>query len=434
MSGLLLSMPVPPFVDATGKPLAGGLVYTYAAGTTTPLATYADINLTIPNANPLTLDAQGYALIYLTTANYKIDVQTSGGVSIDGFPRDNVPGSLWSGLLNANGTIAPAPNSSTFAHVIAATIQKPASGTNGELATLAIAPATFLAGASVITEAATLIITGAPSAGVTNWALDVQAGNVNVGGNLVIGGTITVGSILLVNITSAVTAALNSNADGHLITETLTTPASGTNPLLTGTRFSPPTIVSGGAAITEIDTVYISGAASAGVNNFALHVTGASQFDSALNVGGNLQAFTGILEYFRAVPLGSWTDIVFNAGNFFTNAGGSITPTAGSPYVYRYTLIGKTCILQCACKITVNNGATTDIAFQVPLAILAYAGADNQPGVPCLWSSGATAALGAVYISNTVQHVVVQRFDGTAAAVFPTADVVVKFTVTIPIQ
>lgn len=47
------------FVDGTGKPLAGGFLYFYAAGTTTLQNTYADPLGTIANPNPIPLDATG---------------------------------------------------------------------------------------------------------------------------------------------------------------------------------------------------------------------------------------------------------------------------------------------------------------------------------------------------------------------------------------
>jgi hypothetical protein len=49
------------FFDVDGNPLAGGLLYTYASGTTTPLATYADFGGTTVNPNPLVLDSGGFA-------------------------------------------------------------------------------------------------------------------------------------------------------------------------------------------------------------------------------------------------------------------------------------------------------------------------------------------------------------------------------------
>lgn len=48
-----------------GAPLAGGLVYTYAQGTTTPKDTWADKDKAGTNANPVELDANGDAPIFL---------------------------------------------------------------------------------------------------------------------------------------------------------------------------------------------------------------------------------------------------------------------------------------------------------------------------------------------------------------------------------
>jgi hypothetical protein len=56
---------------ATGDPLVGGKLYTYAAGTNTPQATWADAASVTPNANPVVLDARGEALIYWS-GNYKL--------------------------------------------------------------------------------------------------------------------------------------------------------------------------------------------------------------------------------------------------------------------------------------------------------------------------------------------------------------------------
>src|ERR1700751_150487 len=47
------------FLDNNGKPLSSGKVYFYNPFSTTPKTTYSDINLTIPNTNPIILDAAG---------------------------------------------------------------------------------------------------------------------------------------------------------------------------------------------------------------------------------------------------------------------------------------------------------------------------------------------------------------------------------------
>ncbi|MFZ2541847.1 MAG: hypothetical protein WAW75_08750 [Gallionella sp.] len=48
-------------------PLAGGLLYTYLAGTTTKATTYTDSTGATPNANPIVLNANGEADVYLTS-------------------------------------------------------------------------------------------------------------------------------------------------------------------------------------------------------------------------------------------------------------------------------------------------------------------------------------------------------------------------------
>jgi len=68
--------------DTSGNPLNGGLVYTYIAGTTTPLATFLDQDLTIPAENPIVLDTNGQAQIY-ANGLYKFVVTDSNGEVIN---------------------------------------------------------------------------------------------------------------------------------------------------------------------------------------------------------------------------------------------------------------------------------------------------------------------------------------------------------------
>jgi len=66
-------MPKKYFFDDNGNPLAFGKVYTYAAGTTDPQVTWVDELKSAENTNPIILNEQGYAEIYLD-GSYNIEV------------------------------------------------------------------------------------------------------------------------------------------------------------------------------------------------------------------------------------------------------------------------------------------------------------------------------------------------------------------------
>jgi len=83
------------YYPGTNLPLVGGKVYTYIAGTSTPLATYPTPAATpgTENTNPIILDVNGEASIYLTNgSSYKINVTTSTDVQIPNYPIDNIIG------------------------------------------------------------------------------------------------------------------------------------------------------------------------------------------------------------------------------------------------------------------------------------------------------------------------------------------------------
>ena len=71
-------------------PAAGGLLYTYAAGTTTLLATYTTQAGNVPNANPVVLDASGRAPVRLGASSYRMVLKSSLGVTIS--DDDNIIG------------------------------------------------------------------------------------------------------------------------------------------------------------------------------------------------------------------------------------------------------------------------------------------------------------------------------------------------------
>jgi len=73
------------FFDDNGVPLAGGLIYTYQAGSSTPLVTYTTSSGTIANANPIVLDASGRTpqqIWLLTGYSYKFILQNANAVLI----------------------------------------------------------------------------------------------------------------------------------------------------------------------------------------------------------------------------------------------------------------------------------------------------------------------------------------------------------------
>jgi hypothetical protein len=73
--------------DGYTVPLVGGKVWTYAAGTSTPKATYTSYTLSATNTNPVILDTDGQADIWLD-GSYKIVVTDAADVQL--YSVDNI--------------------------------------------------------------------------------------------------------------------------------------------------------------------------------------------------------------------------------------------------------------------------------------------------------------------------------------------------------
>ena len=100
MAASVLSVPMFRALSEAGVPLASGKVFTYAAGTSSLLPSYTDSTAVSKNTNPVILDANGEAAIWLASVPYKIEVRDSADVvqwTMDNVqPESVLAGAEWS--------------------------------------------------------------------------------------------------------------------------------------------------------------------------------------------------------------------------------------------------------------------------------------------------------------------------------------------------
>lgn len=188
------------FFDDNGVPLVGGKLYSYASGTTTPLATYTSSTGTVANTNPIILNAGGRTANEIwqpTGVLYKFVLYTSTDELIgtyDGIPSINDPFGINSQLGSVAGTntITATATPTLTAYVTGAIYSFIAANTN--------------------TGAVTLSIDGLTAKSVTkNGSVTLSAGDIQIGkmmlveydgavfqliNNIVYGGSITNGNIV----------------------------------------------------------------------------------------------------------------------------------------------------------------------------------------------------------------------------------------------
>ncbi len=123
------------FFDNNGNPLSSGKVFNYTQGTTTPKTTYQDINQTVPNTNPIILDAAGRAkywgigtyrqIVQDKNSNLIWDVTTStGGASSTG-PTATGDGDAVGTLKEWAGITAPNQYMFTYGQALNRTTYTP---------------------------------------------------------------------------------------------------------------------------------------------------------------------------------------------------------------------------------------------------------------------------------------------------------------------
>lgn len=172
-----------------GLPLNAGLLYTYQAGSSTPLATYSDSAGTIANTNPITLGTDGRPpseIWLLSTYNYKFVLTDSLGSVIGTY--DNVSG-LSSYYGPSSGVVTSVTGTSPISVTSGSTPNVSFSGVlpkaNGGTGT-ATPPVAFYyqTGAQTIATATTTVISYDTSVYDTNsiWNSSTKAFVPNVAG------------------------------------------------------------------------------------------------------------------------------------------------------------------------------------------------------------------------------------------------------------
>jgi hypothetical protein len=83
----IFNSPVQQFFDNNGAPLAGGFLYFYDAGTTSPKSVYSDSTGTVALSNPVILDSAGRASVWLSGYYYVVLTDSLGNML---WSKDNV--------------------------------------------------------------------------------------------------------------------------------------------------------------------------------------------------------------------------------------------------------------------------------------------------------------------------------------------------------
>lgn len=171
------------FFANDGSPLVGGKLYTYAAGTTTPLVTYTSNSGLTPNTNPVILDSRGEASVWFGTSKYKFVLKDANDVEI--WTQDNLQGAANADGSNAYGTwpisITGNAATATVANSVVAggAVNKIIAGTN-----ITISPTTGVGDVTVNASTSGGSVTSVTGAGVYGFTLP--------GGPITTSGTLTV--------------------------------------------------------------------------------------------------------------------------------------------------------------------------------------------------------------------------------------------------
>lgn len=310
------------FYDGAGNPMAGGQLFFFASGTSTPQNTFNDSGLTIANPNPVVLDSAGRAgSIFLGSNAYKVVLQDSLGNLIWTFDPVSSPpsspiflGSVTTGSANSQvlGSVSPSGYSRAPGNIIE-----------------------FIAGFTNTTGMTLNVV----STGAVNVKKMSAAGPVNLTGGEVVGGT----STGVVDDGTQYVLISGYAESGFAVLASATT----TNIGATGQQYVQ---ITGTTAITAFDIM------PAGVERtieFAGILTLTNNASVILPGGQNITTAAGDVAAFRAEGAGVWRCTNYAAASgravfsgqinnrIITSSGTFVTPAnTNTGTTYKFTIIG----------------------------------------------------------------------------------------------
>lgn len=225
--------------DDSGNIVPGGKLETYLAGTATPVATFTDVGLTTPNANPVVMDAAGRATIFLTPGvSYKYIAKTAAGVTL--WTRDNINAGAFTQDVDVTGTAGE--------NLAAGELCYCSTGTGGDAARTA--GRFYKADFTFAYRSTQPIIVGFATAAILSGA----SGTIRLEGKMTGLSALTIGAVYWISTTpGAITATSNFASGGRPVgiadstTTLLTFPQ--TTPGLISTNITPVTV----ASVAETD-------------------------------------------------------------------------------------------------------------------------------------------------------------------------------------
>jgi hypothetical protein len=205
------------FFTNSGTPLSGGLLYSYAAGTTTPQTTYTTAAGTTANSNPIVLNSAGRldSEVWLTsTLTYKFVLKDSGGVTIATY--DDIPGIGTVSGLTTGTSLLSGNGSGGFSNVVI--------GSNLSFVGGTLSATTGGAGAGTVTSVAltapsAFTVTGSPVTTTGTLAIAYSGTPVPVSSGGTGASTLTANAVVLGNGASAVQFVAPGTAGNVLISD-----------------------------------------------------------------------------------------------------------------------------------------------------------------------------------------------------------------------
>ena len=397
------------FFTNNGVPLAGGLIYTYAAGTTTPVATYTSSSGATPQANPIVLDAGGRVAtgeIWLTTTTvYKFVLKTSAGVTIATYDNVGAAPNVADILLAANNlseltnTATARTNLGLGTAATSASTAFASSGANSNITSLTglttpltvsqggTGNATLTANAAIVGGATSTSAVSAVRPGQLGYVLTSTAGSTVNATALVAGIQYSVLSLGTTNFTTvgATSATLSGSIAGTILTVTAGSGAA-IGQILSGT---------GVTANTTI-TAFGTGTGGAGTYIVSTSQTVSATIITALNP---VFTATGVATGTGTAQVTTWGSAAVPSNNSIT-LGTAVTTTSG-------TSVDFTGIPSWVKRITVMFGGVSTTGSSPLLVQLGVSGGvetSGYLGTAAQYSNGNLTSVGATPASGFAQN------------------------------